>query len=78
MAVGIPATILFILWIAAPLRLIRRNRAGVYFLLTWLMLLVPLMVDLFLEVQFGVAVYLIFLLWQRKAIRDSKANGAIA
>ncbi len=65
MAAGIPTAILFLLWILAPLRLVRRNRAGVYFVLVWLMLLVPLTVDLFLEVQFGVAVYLIFLLWQR-------------
>ena len=70
MAVGIPGAILFIIWIAAPLRLVKRNRAGFYFVLIWLMLLVPLMVDLFLEVQFGVAVYLIFLLWQRKAMSD--------
>jgi hypothetical protein len=42
-----------------------------YFIMVWLMLLVPLMVDVFLEVQFGVAVYLTFLLWQRKAMLDS-------
>jgi hypothetical protein len=70
MAVGIPGALLFIIWIAAPLRLVKRNRTGFYFVLIWLMLLVPLMVDLFLEVQFGVAVYLIFLLWQRKTLID--------
>jgi len=65
MAAGIPAAVLFLLWILAPLRLVKRNRAGFYFVVVWLMLLVPLMVDSFLEVQFGVAVYLMFLLWQR-------------
>jgi O-antigen ligase len=68
MAVGIPAAIFFVLWITAPLRLVRRNREGFYFILVWLMLLVPLMVDVFLEVQFGVAVFLIFLLWQRQTL----------
>jgi O-antigen ligase len=70
LAVGIPGAVLFFIWIAAPLRHARRSRAGFYFILTWLMLMVPLMVDVFLEVQFGVAVYLTFLLWQRKAMID--------
>jgi len=51
MAVGIPGALLFTIWIAAPLRRVRRDRTGFYFILVWLMLLVPLMVDLFLEVQ---------------------------
>lgn len=62
MAAGIPAALLFTIWLVAPLRRIRRNREGAFFLMTWAMLLVPLMVDPFLEVQFGVAVFLIFLL----------------
>jgi O-antigen ligase len=68
LAIGIPGAILFALWIIAPLRRVKRNRAGFYFILIWLMLLVPLMVDVFLEVQFGVAVFLIFLLWQRQTL----------
>ena len=74
MAAGIPAAILFTLWIAAPLRRVRRTRGGFFFTLTWGMLLVPLLVDPFLEVQFGVAVYLIFLLWQRKTMLGSDAQ----
>lgn len=70
MAAGIPAALLFTLWLIAPLRRIRRNRQGVFFLIVWLMLLVPLMVDPFLEVQFGVAVFLIFLLMQKKQLAD--------
>jgi O-antigen ligase len=72
MAAGIPAAIFFTLWLFAPLRRIKRNRAGFFFLLVWVMLLVPLLVDVFLEVQFGVAVFLIFLLWQRKAMIDAE------
>lgn len=68
MAAGIPAVLLFTLWLTAPLRRIRRNRQGAFFLIVWLMLLVPLMVDPFLEVQIGVAVFLIFLLVQRQQI----------
>jgi O-antigen ligase len=68
MAAGIPAALLFTLWLIAPLRRIRRNRQGAFFLIVWAMLLVPLMVDPFLEVQFGVAVFLIFLLMQKKQL----------
>jgi hypothetical protein len=68
MAAGIPAVLLFTLWLVAPLRRIRWNRQGAFFLIVWLMLLVPLMVDPFLEVQIGVAVFLIFLLMQRQQI----------
>jgi O-antigen ligase len=71
MAAGIPSAILFTIWLIAPLRRIRRNREGFFFVIVWIMLLVPLMVDVFLEVQFGVAVFLIFLLWQRKAMLDA-------
>jgi O-antigen ligase len=72
MAAGIPAALLFTIWLVAPLRLVRRSRAGAFFLLIWTMLLVPLIVDVFLEVQIGVAVFLIFLLVQWKMLRDER------
>ncbi len=68
MAAGIPAALLFILWLMAPLRRLSRNRKGFFFGIVWAMLLVPLLVDPFLEVQFGVAVFLIFLLMQHKEL----------
>ncbi len=74
MAAGIPAAVLFTLWLVAPLRRLKRDRASAFFLTVWLMLLVPLMVDLFLEVQFGVAVFLIFLLQQRQALAMGLCN----
>jgi O-antigen ligase len=70
MAAGIPAALLFTLWLVAPLRRIKRGREGAFFLIVWTMLLVPLMVDPFLEVQFGVAVFLIFLLMQKKQLAN--------
>lgn len=70
MSAGIPTALLLLLWQAAPLRRVRRNRSSFYFVMVWIMLLIPLMIDLFLEVQMGVAVFLIFLLLQRKAMMD--------
>lgn len=75
MAAGIPAIILFTIWLLAPLRHLRRNRGGAFLLIVWLMLLVPLMVDVFLEVQFGVAVFLIFLLMQKKQYDSVEKDG---
>lgn len=62
---GVPVLLLFTAWILMPLRGLRRNRAGFYFFAAWLVLLLPLMIEPMLEVQFGVFVYLFFLLWQR-------------
>lgn len=72
MAAGIPAALLFTLWLVWPLSRSRRDRAGVFFRIVWCMLLVPLMVDAFLEVQFGVGVFLIFLLVQHKQLEAPK------
>lgn len=68
LATGIPSMIAFIVWIMAPLRYVRRNREGFFFVALWLMLLVQLFTDPSLEVQFGVFVYLFFLLLQRKLL----------
>lgn len=62
---GIPALLLFIAWVLYPLFEMKRNRAGFFFLMMWAIMLVPLMVEPVLEIQFGVFVYLFFLLWQR-------------
>jgi O-antigen ligase len=68
LAAGIPAMLLFMAWVFAPLRHIRKNRDGFFFLLVWLVLLLPMLVEPMLEIQFGVFVYLFFLLWQRQAL----------
>lgn len=62
---GIPAVLLFIGWLLWPVLRIKKSREGAFFLITWTMLLVPLLVEPFLEIQFGVFVYLFFLLWQK-------------
>lgn len=66
LATGIPAMLAFIWWIAAPFRRVKKNREGFFFAAVWIMLLILLFTDPALEVQFGVFVYLFFLLLQRK------------
>lgn len=70
MAVGIPATLILLCWIFWPLRRLKSNRASLFFILTVAMLFVPLMVDVTLEVQAGVGVFLLFYLWHRKEALD--------
>jgi O-antigen ligase len=66
---GIPAALVFLAWVVYPVLKIRRSRSGFFFLITWLILLVPLLIEPFLEIQFGVFLYLFFLLWHRHAMR---------
>jgi O-antigen ligase len=61
---GIPAMLLFTVWIFMPLLQIRRNRQSFFFFIIWLLLFLQLMVEPALEVQFGVFVFLYFLLMQ--------------
>jgi O-antigen ligase len=65
LAAGIPAMLLFIAWVFAPLKHIRKNRDGFFFFIVWLVLFLPMLVEPMLEIQYGVFVYLFFLLWQR-------------
>lgn len=75
-ACGIPAMLIFIAWVFYPLFQVKRNREGFFFAITWLVMLVPLMVEPVLEVQYGVFVYLFFLLWQYFAMRQSMLPGS--
>lgn len=72
---GIPAMLLFTVWAFAPLSLLRRNREGMYFFCMWIMLFAPLFIEPMLEVQFGVFVYLFFLLLQRHVLVHGFATG---
>jgi O-antigen ligase len=67
LAGGIIGLILFLVWLLYPLKKIRKDRSGYFTLITWTMLLVPLLVEPFLEIQFGVFVYLFCLLWMQKS-----------
>lgn len=69
---GIPAMLLFMAWIFAPLFQIRKNRQGFFFFIVWLILFVQLMIEPVLEVQFGVFVYLFFLLLQLQEVKDER------
>lgn len=67
-AAGISAMLVFGIWLFYPLTEIKRNRNGFFFLITWLILLIPIFVEPILEIQFGLFVFIFFLLWQRHAM----------
>jgi O-antigen ligase len=69
---GIPTMILFLWWVFWPLSRMRRNRASFFFFAVWLILLILLMIEPALEVQFGVFVYLFFLLLHLQELGDPK------
>lgn len=74
MGCGIPALVIFVAWLLWPLRdMKRRHRGSFLFFAAWAVLLVPLLVEPTLEVQYGVYVYLFFLLWQRHAMLHEPA-----
>lgn len=58
---GTPGGVLFVLWLLYPLSKVRRTREGLFFVLVWLMLMAPILVEPMLEVQFGVFTILFFL-----------------
>ncbi len=62
---GLPAMFFFILWFFMPLLNIKKGRNGFYFLVMWLLAFLQLMIEPVLEVQFGVFVFLFFLLMQQ-------------
>jgi hypothetical protein len=64
-AAGVPVMCLFALWVIYPLFNIKRGKRGFFFVVIWLGVLSSLFIEPMLEVQFGVYVFLFFLLWQR-------------
>lgn len=64
-AVGIPATLVFLLWwLSIPIDALRRSQRF-YNIGIWVLVSVLLFVDPAFEVQFGMAVFLFFLYWFR-------------
>ena len=59
---GIPASVIFIMWVLTPLFWLKRNRESFFFFVAWLILFIQLMIEPFLEGQFGVFIYMFFLL----------------
>jgi O-antigen ligase len=71
---GVPAMLVFIAWILGPLLRLRRNRQSFFFFIVWLILLVQLLIEPVLEVQFGVFVYLFFLLLHLQELGTTSAS----
>jgi O-antigen ligase len=71
---GVPAMILFIVWVFWPLTKIRRNRQSFFFFIVWFILFIQLMIEPVLEVQFGVFVYLFFLLLMLQELGERAEN----
>ena len=67
---GIPAMLLFTTWIFMPLAALRKNRQSFFFFIVWFILLLQLMIEPVFEVQFGVFVYLFFLVLQKHELPD--------
>lgn len=70
---GLPAALLFIIWLLQPFTESRKGRSGFFFLAAWLMLFAALQTDAMLEVQYGVFVFLFFLCWFWHSLRQTEA-----
>ncbi len=68
MGCGLVCLVIFTVWIFMPLTWIRRNRDGFFLFVVWLSLLASILVEPAFEIQYGVFVYLFFILWQRYAL----------
>jgi O-antigen ligase len=66
---GLPAMLCFVLWYVAPLVALRRVKNGFFAAAVWVVLLLQLLIEPVLEVQFGVFVFLFFLLLQRHLLK---------
>lgn len=74
LGMGLPCLLVFIAWSVYPLFTIRKNRNGFFLFVTWAMMMVPLMFEPFLEIQFGVFVYLFFMLWQQQSVLPHESD----
>jgi O-antigen ligase len=71
---GIPAMVIFIIWVFMPLAALKKNRQGFFFFMVWFLLFLQLMIEPVLEVQFGVFVILFFLLLQKHEMDGAVIN----
>ena len=71
---GLLTFVIFCVWVFMPFGIVQKNREGFFLLSTIIILLVPLMEEPTLEIQFGVFVYLFFLLWQKHMIGRQDDN----
>lgn len=72
-ACGVLAGLIFAVWAFYPLFWLRRNRESFFMFLVWASLLLQLLAEPILEIQYGVFVYLFFLLWQKHTLPAKQA-----
>jgi O-antigen ligase len=72
---GVPVMLLFTIWMFMPLAWIRRNRQSFFFFMVWLIVLLQVMIEPVLEVQYGVFVCLFFLLLHRQELPQFVQRG---
>ncbi len=72
LAAGIVALVLFLLWVLMPLAWLKDAGRTFYLFMVWFSLVLTLLIEPVFEVQFGVFVYLFFLLWQKHALRTQE------
>ncbi len=77
LAGGIITLSVFLVWLFYPIRKIKKNRSGLFLFATWFGLLLCLMVEAMLEVQFGVSIYLFCMLWVMKFAQDSTESNPV-
>ena len=75
---GLPCVVFMLIWVLYPLTQITRNRKGFFFAITWSILLLQLMIEPALEVQYGVWVFLFFMTLQWPRRNASMANTTLA
>ena len=61
---GIPAMLLFTVWVFMPLARLRKDRQSFFLFMVWFLLFLQLMIEPVLEIQLGVFVYTFFLMMQ--------------
>ncbi len=72
LATGLIGVVLFTIWVIMPLSWLKDGKRTFYLFVTWFVLVLTLLIEPMLEVQYGVFVYLFFLLWIRHAIRTGE------
>lgn len=75
---GLPAALMFLLWLLQPFTGSFKGRKGFFFLAAWLMLFASLQTDAMLEVQYGVFVFLFFLCWFWHSLRQEEEKPVLA
>jgi O-antigen ligase len=74
---GIPTMVIFMAWVLWPLSRIGKNRQSFFFFIVWFLLLIQLMIEPALEVQYGVFIYLFFLLLHLQELGKVKDKPAL-